>query len=405
MLALALAPIYILLNAFTAYWLLRWMAAVHQIFTHPVVLAVILVLYVFFSLSLLTGFLVKREPFHRILKIISNYWLGVYVYLLGFTVVMVLIHKILSYSPLYETQLYSQKGLQLVGLAGIISISCMTLYGVWHAHQIRLVRYQVKLKKPLSLRIALVADLHLGYSIGKYQMTRMVELINREHPDLVVIAGDIFDNEYEAIREPEKVAGILSELHSRLGTYACWGNHDLDEKILAGFTFSGKKEKVPDARFEHFLEEANIQMLSDEAVFLDQSFYLAGRKDPARTEKTGESRCTPPELLNGMKRNYPILVIDHQPKELQELSEQGADIVLGGHTHDGQIFPGNLVTRRIWKNSCGMLSVGNMYSIVTSGVGLWGPCMRIGTDAEVVMIDVIKNKTGSIPEVNAAGEP
>ena len=84
MLAIFLAPVYILANVFTAYWLLRWMKEVHPLFRHPAVLGVILVLYAFFALSLLTSFLIKRDPVHRILKVISNCWLGMYLYFLGF---------------------------------------------------------------------------------------------------------------------------------------------------------------------------------------------------------------------------------------------------------------------------------------------------------------------------------
>ena len=80
MLAIFLAPVYILANVFTAYWLLRWMKEVHPLFRHPAVLGVILVLYAFFALSLLTSFLIKRDPVHRILKVISNCWLGMYLY-------------------------------------------------------------------------------------------------------------------------------------------------------------------------------------------------------------------------------------------------------------------------------------------------------------------------------------
>ena len=90
MLAIFLAPVYILANVFTAYWLLRWMKEVHPLFRHPAVLGVILVLYAFFALSLLTSFLIKRDPVHRILKVISNCWLGMYLYFLGFTAILVL---------------------------------------------------------------------------------------------------------------------------------------------------------------------------------------------------------------------------------------------------------------------------------------------------------------------------
>ena len=94
MLAIFLAPVYILANVFTAYWLLRWMKEVHPLFRHPAVLGVILVLYAFFALSLLTSFLIKRDPVHRILKVISNCWLGMYLYFLGFTAILVLLRFI-----------------------------------------------------------------------------------------------------------------------------------------------------------------------------------------------------------------------------------------------------------------------------------------------------------------------
>ena len=81
-------------------------------------------------------------------------------------------------------------------------------------------------------------------------------------------------------------------------------------------------------------------------------------------------------------------MIDHQPSALSELAAADADLVLSGHTHDGQLFPGNITTRIGWKNSCGKLVLGNMTSIVTSGVGVWGPAMRIGTDSEVAEVDV-----------------
>lgn len=387
MLAIFLAPVYILANVFTAYWLLRWMKEVHPLFRHPAVLGVILVLYAFFTLSLLTSFLIKRDPVHRILKVISNCWLGMYLYFLGFTAILVLLRFIFAHTVLTKTWLYSPMGLKAVGLGAILFVTGMCIYGMVHAVHIYTTRYEVPSKKDAHLKIALVADLHLGYSIGSHQMEEMVEKINAEEPDVVVIAGDIFDNEYDAIYEPDRVADLLAGLKSRYGTYACYGNHDLDEKILAGFTFETKEERVADRRFGEFLDRAKIHLLEDDVVCIDDAFYLAGRKDPDRIRKTQETRDTPSELLTGLDQSLPVFVIDHQPSELTELAEAGADLDLGGHTHDGQLFPGNILTGLMWENACGMKKVGDMYSIVTSGVGLWGPPMRIGTKAEVVIIN------------------
>ena len=91
-----------------------------------------------------------------------------------------------------------------------------------------------------------------------------------------------------------------------------------------------------------------------------------------------DKRKTPQEIIEGMDVSLPVLVIDHEPRELQELADTGVDVDLCGHTHDGQVFPGNIVIRFFWENPCGYLKKGNMHNIVTSGVGLFGPNMRVG---------------------------
>ena len=85
-------------------------------------------------------------------------------------------------------------------------------------------------------------------------MEKMVDKINAQNPDLVVVAGDIFDNEYEALENPDRLAAILRGIQSKYGVYACYGNHDIQEKILAGFTFGGKEKKESSVKMDEFLE-------------------------------------------------------------------------------------------------------------------------------------------------------
>ena len=139
---------------------------------------------------------------------------------------------------------------------------------------------------------------------------------------------------------------------------------------------------------DEFLEKANIRLLHDEGILVDNSFYLFGRADASRPGKDINSRKTPAEITTDMDQSKPILVIDHQPKELSELSAAGVDLDLCGHTHDGQMFPGNLTVRLMWENPCGYLQKDNMHNIVTSGVGIFGPNMRIGTKAEICPIHI-----------------
>jgi hypothetical protein len=167
--------------------------------------------------------------------------------------------------------------------------------------------------------------------------------------------------------------------------------HDIQEKILAGFTFGSKEKKESTPEMDEFLEKAGITLLRDEYVLIDDSFYLYGRPDYERPGRGIDKRKTPQEITEGMDVSLPVLVIDHEPRELQELADTGVDVDLCGHTHDGQVFPGNIVIRFFWENPCGYLKKGNMHNIVTSGVGLFGPNMRVGTKSEICDVSICFN--------------
>ena len=132
----------------------------------------------------------------------------------------------------------------------------------------------------------------------------------------------------------------------------------------------------------------NITLLRDEGTLIDGKFYLYGRPDAHRPGRGIETRKTPNEITADMDKDKPIIVLDHQPKELRELADAGVDLDLCGHTHDGQMFPGNLIIKLMWENACGYLQKGQMHNIVTSGVGVFGPDMRVGTKAEICPITV-----------------
>ena len=149
-----------------------------------------------------------------------------------------------------------------------------------------------------------------------------------------------------------------------------------------------KEEKVSDPRMDEFLEMAGITLLHDEGVLIDDAFWLYGRPDYKKPGRGISQRRTPEEITAGVDRTKPVFVIDHEPKELQQLADAGVDLDLCGHTHDGQMFPGNLVTALMWENSRGYLQKGNMHNIVTSGVGVFGPNMRVGTKSEICSITV-----------------
>lgn len=397
MIALFLSPIYILLCLYILRWGIRWMSSCHHFFQRLCTRVLIIILYSIIALSILIGFLLPNCAVQRVFKTIGNYWLGTLLYIIQVTVIADLIRMILKRINFpHKEKLFSKRGFVVSGALCIGLIAALSLDGIYGASVIRTTDYQVAIHKTAGdlkeLKIALVSDLHMGYNIGTKHIADMVEKINATDPDLVVIAGDIFDNEYEALDDPAKLAEILSGIKSRYGVYACYGNHDIEEKILAGFTFSSKKKKTSDPRMDQLLEDANINLLRDEGVLIDDSFYLYGRPDYRIPGRGISERKTPEELTASMDSSKPIIVIDHEPKELQELSDAGVDLDLSGHTHDGQMFPGNLTIKLMWENACGYLKKGNMHSIVTSGVGVFGPKMRVGTKNEVCNITVTFDK-------------
>ena len=396
MLAIFLAPIYILLNIYVLRWGYLWIGNCHHLFQSRIFRIILTVIYTLIALTPLTGFLIQKPAFlHRILKITSNYFLGIFMYILMVLFSIDIVRLILKYA-VHASWIQSRIVFAAVGACCICIVIIISFSGIYHAKHIKVTPYKITVDKSApdmdSLKIVLLADTHFGYNSGAVHAQEIVDKINEQNPDLVCIAGDIFDNEYDAVREPEKISEILRTIRSKYGVYACWGNHDLNEPILAGFTFKHKKEdskQLKDPRMKRFLQNSNIQLLEDEAVLIDNSFYVVGRKDASLVEKIEEKRKTPAQLTQKLDKNKTIIVIDHQPKELQDIADAGVDLDLCGHTHDGQTFPGNFTVKFLWENPCGYLQKGSMHNIVTSGSGVWGPAMRVGTDSEICTINLI----------------
>lgn len=394
MIAIFLSPIYIIINFYIARWLLCWMQACSKHFNKRRIRVLVITIYTFFASALVIGFLLPPSPLERIMKLIGNYWLGVLLYVVLTVIIADGIRLVVKKSKkLPAAYVRSKRVFVIAGTVCILTIATVSIYGAINARIIHTTRYEVTIEKDVeklnNLKIALVADLHMGYNIGTPHIEKMVEKINKENPDLVVMAGDIFDNEYEALDNPETITNTLKKLKSKYGVYAVYGNHDIKEKILAGFTFSKKGEKKEsDIRMDQLLENANITLLRDDGVLIDDSFYLYGRPDYRRPGRGITVRKTPEEITENMDKTKPIIVLDHEPSELQKLADAGVDLDLSGHTHDGQLFPANITTALMWENSYGYLKKGNMHNIVTSGVGLFGPNMRVGTIAEVVIVDI-----------------
>ena len=279
------------------------------------------------------------------------------------------------------------------------------VYGSFHARNIHTVHYDINLSKnasghlpqlsatvpsaakPSGLRIALISDTHIGVTVGLKWIANIVDAVNKTEPDIIFIAGDIFDNDIDAVRDLEGVAHELRRLRAPLGVFASQGNHDVD-RISLGATIRG--EATAD-RIQEFLKDAGIVYLLDEVFLVADSFYVLGRRDvsPIGSRHT---RKTAAELAAGLDKSRPLIFLDHQPVDFPAIEAAGADLILSGHTHRGQIFPGRIVTRQMFKEAgathYGYWQGRSAQGVVTSGAGVWGPPMRIGSRSEVAVIDI-----------------
>lgn len=414
MLAVYSSPVYIIVIVCLLLQIQNWLGACHPVFRKTWMRIANSLVYLFLASSVLIAFFLPAGRGRRIMKLISNYWLGILLYLFLVVVTADMIYLIRfqiikrkermdrhyrngAEVGLNDTRNVIQKDKNhrfhlITGGVCVVTVVILSAWGIYNARIIHVTPYDITVNKTggrlENLNVVLVADLHLGYNIGTEHMMQMVDKINEQDADIVVIAGDIFDNEYEALDDPTELIAVLKKIQSKYGVYACYGNHDVEEKILAGFTFGDSKKKESSLQMDKFLEKAGIHLLQDEAVLINESFYLYGRPDAQRPGRGIDMRKTAAELMGELDTGKPIIVIDHEPKEFQELADAGVDVDLCGHTHDGQLFPANLVTALMWENSYGYMKKDQMHTIVTSGVGVFGPDMRMGTIAEICSIRV-----------------
>lgn len=223
------------------------------------------------------------------------------------------------------------------------------------------------IEKHDSLKIVAISDLHLGYNIGASELTQWIDSINKEKPDIVLIAGDIVDSSVRPL-DAYNLASYFKQIKSTYGTYTCLGNHEY---------ISNVKESI------RFINEAGIYLLRDSAMLINSSFYIVGRDD-----KMNPNRKPLKSLIEGLDSSKPIILLDHQPYNLEEAEENGIDLQFSGHTHKGQVWPITWIVDAIYEDPHGFLKKGNTNVYVSSGIGIWGGKFRIGTQSEYVVINM-----------------
>ena len=277
------------------------------------------------------------------------------------------------------------------GIALTLTIIVM-ICAHFHAKDIKHTFYTVNIKREAGtpIRIALIADLHIGGSTDSKWLANMVDAVNQTKPDIILLAGDIFDTDLRTMPDKDKKTEEFKQLSAPLGIYAIPGNHDVDRH--------SPWEAASTDGIKEFLENAGIIFLLDEVHLINEIFYLVGRRD-IRPIGGGPQRKSALNLVEDLDKTKPIIFMDHQPLDFRLIEEAGADLILSGHTHKGQFFPGSIATYFIFKRAgashYGHWRGSSAQAIITSGISAWGPILRLGTKSEVAVVDL--NFTATLP--------
>jgi len=336
---------------------------------------------VFMALVMILGFLRSMLPLpvsaKNIIGGVSMYWMGIFIYLFVFFVIADGVFYVAKLLKLIPNPVPGNMRFY-AGISVAVLTVVMVGYGIYNAGRIEKVTYDVELtQRELQgeVNMVLISDLHLGALGSEKRVMEAVEEINKMNPDIVCIAGDIFDNDYYAIKNPEQVAECLRRIKSKYGVYACLGNHD------AGKTMN---------KLIEFIQMSNINLLADKSVVIDERFILVGRLDETPIGSNGGlERAETEVVLKNIDKTLPVIVLDHNPQHIDEYKND-VDLILSGHTHKGQLFPANIITGLMYTVDYGHYRKNNEspHVIVTSGLGTWGMPMRVGTDCEIVNIRI-----------------
>lgn len=347
-----LISIYSALTFYIGWGLKQWLVAMGW-FRLPVLFWLVLYIIAF---SIIIGRLHESLQFF---SVISNYWMFVFEYSLLLCVAAQLIIWLTPF-----------KNVQIIGSIAIAVLFVLGVIGSYLAYSPVVRHLEVAVDKKdselTSLRVVVASDFHLGVLSHKRHLQRFVDLTNEANPDIILLAGDIVDDDPKWFVQ-EGMADVIKQLKSTYGTYGILGNHE----------YYGKK--IPE--FIKEMENANVKILLDETIRIADAFILTGQEDKTNTDRKPLDDLQP-------SANLPWLVMNHTPDDLVTPAKLGVDFHVSGHTHKGQLWPNQYITARVFELDYGYKLKEQMHTLVSSGYGFWGPPMRIGSRSELWVVDI-----------------
>ena len=276
-----------------------------------------------------------------------------------------LLFKWLSTGSLKSTA-FRRSGL----ITAVVGPSLVVLYGIVNFNYIRVSEYNIEVPAESSrlqnVSVAFISDFHIGGLTSIRFVERFLSRIKSIDPDIILFGGDLLEGDRDDTRTSE-IESLFRQLSAPYGIYGVFGNHE---------HHGGRSSS-------NFYQNASIKLLNDTSILIDSSFYLVGRKDARNI-----NRFSIDDITKHLEDHFPILLLDHRPTDISSVSLSSVNIQLSGHTHHGQLFPFNLISRDIYDISWGHKKIGNTHFFVTSGIQLWGPPVRTIGKSEIMLINV-----------------
>lgn len=336
-----------------------------------------LVVSIFVIVSFFAGRFLERvwiSFFSDLLIWVGSVWIAFMVYFFLALIIIDLFRLLDFIIPFFPSFLTAnvEKTRRITTLVVFILVLITVVGGYINTKMIVTKTYNLNIKKHAgelkSLNVVMASDFHLGTILGKSFLNNVVNRINALKPDIILLAGDIFDEDLSGVIK-NNIDEELVRLKSKYGVFAVTGNHE----YIGGVEAASK-----------YLIAHDVNLLRDKYEMIDGSFYLVGREDRSSRQFAGKQRKDLKELMAGVEKSYPVIMMDHQPFGLNDAFENGVDLQLSGHTHNGQLWPFNYLIEKIYDLGWGFKVNGSTHYYVSCGVGGWGTPIRTGSRPEII---------------------
>lgn len=337
--------------------------------------------FLFLSMSYIAGRTFERFDTGGVAEFftcVGAFWLAAMLYFFLSIVIMDLARLINHFIPWFPDSINNNWAkTKLIAMVVVILITVVIIVAGYINSinpVVKEISINVNKKVPelSKLRIAIASDIHIGNIINKDRVNKLTKDLESLKADIILFPGDILDEDVTPVMR-QQMGEAISKLKPRFGVYAITGNHEY---------IGGVKAAVK------YLEQLGLRVVRDEYLLIDNKFFIVGRDDRDKIRFEGTNRKELWQVMKGIDKTKPIILMDHQPFKLEEAEKQGVDLQLSGHTHHGQLWPLNFVTKLVYELSWGYKQKGKTHYYVSSGYGTWGPPIRVGNTPEIVVIDM-----------------